>query len=288
MNNVRIHSLLQLLFVTFSRRQFFFLILCVGAFFLVSCSKDNIPDPYQPVNLPKIQQLDVVNGNDSSLYYFDANMLLISGKNNTSGNSSWQESYTVNYQGDQLIGATYEYVQQGRNQTRTATYSRDERNILSKVTSEGWTQSISFSYDEYYRLTQVTVFDNDVVSRYTISYNEQSNVSSVECYRNTPSDSYTKWDYSDYDTMQNPFRFLINVFYAPAFSSNYGPVRYATIPLGMLLSVNNPGKMIEYVKTGDTYAASGNQDVYQYEYDGENYPTKININQWSLEVKYYR
>lgn len=270
-----------------------YVILFITSVLIISCNKDDIPDPYQPENLPVVNRIDFISGIDSSVYVFDANMNLTKGRDNHAQGITGYEWFTMQYSSDgkQLTGAEYEVSRQidSHKDPIPVSYSRDDRNMLSRVTREGWTKTLSFAYDENYRLKQVTVKDaNGYEQRYTITYSG-SNVSSVEEYLNLPNEKYVKTEYSDYDNNPNPFRFLVNVFYAPMFSSVYGVARYDNIPFGMFLSANNPKTAVEYTKNeSNEYIATGNSATFSYEYDEENkYPVQISGGGLNLEVKYY-
>jgi hypothetical protein len=134
---------------------------------MVTCNKN---DPtYQPVTLPNINRLDFINGNDSSIFIYDANMVLTSGRGNHVVNNAWKESFVMEYRKDLLTGATYEYVLAGRNDTRDVTFSRNNLNMLSKLTCSTWTKTLTFLYDDY-RLTQITIADARSENRYSILY----------------------------------------------------------------------------------------------------------------------
>ncbi len=275
-----------------TRNIIYFFIMCLA---VAACTKDDIPDPYQPVDLSKINRLDFISGNDSSIYVFDANMILTSGRDNNASGIAGYEWFTMEY-ADQdnkhLSGAIYRTASSpdGHMTERQMTYSLDERNMLSKVTREDWaSKSFSFVYDDKYRLSQLTMNDNNTINRYSITYDDQSNVTSVEVYRKVSNvEGTSKTEFSGYDGKQNPFRFLINAFYAPFFSSNNGAIFYGKVPLGMLLSKNNPGKAIEYIKDGDTYSESGTEINYSYEYGNNNYPASVTGGGLSLNIKYHQ
>ncbi len=272
----------------------YFSVVCLA---IVACNKDDIPDPYQPVTLPKISRLDFINGNDSSVFIFDANMILTSGRDNNATGIYGYEWYTVQYSDSEkkhLAGAVYNVSKQqdGHRDEYKASYSRDERNMLSKVTreSDDWkSRSFSFGYDDQYRLSQLTMNDDQTVNRYTIVYDDRSNVTSVEVYQKVSTvEGTTKWEFSGYDSNPNPFRFLVNAFYAPVFSSNNGPITYNTISssLGLLLSQNNPAKVISYTKTGDDWEKLS-EATYSYEYGSDNYPVSISGG-LSLSIEYHK
>ncbi|MDR1864120.1 MAG: hypothetical protein LBR08_00945 [Bacteroidales bacterium] len=255
------------------------------AVFLCSCNKDTIPEPYQPVDLPHVSRIDFIAGSDSSVFVYDGDMLLRSGRNHTADVNE-RERFAMQYsENNRLSGAEYEVVQGLRLNPVAVTYSRDERNMLSKVTREGWNKTFTFSYDDHYRLHLITVTVPEGVNRYTVTYDGQSNVAAVELYQKiSETEGITKWTYGEYDAHPNPFRFLVNVFFAPAFSSGCGAVRYDNLPLGMLLSVNNPGKVTEE-RNGEN-----NLTVFRYEYGEDNFPEMIfrNDDVPVVRIKYYK
>ena len=267
------------------------LILFATACSFFSCNKDNIPDPYQPVNLPDIRRVDFISGNDSSVYIFDNDMILSNGRTNNVLGITGFEWFTMHYSDSKLLtGATYDVARQfdARRDYYEIMYTRDERNMLSKVDREEWTKTLSFTYGDNYLLKQVMVrAENGYEERYTITYSG-FNVSSVEKYLNQPNEQYIKTEYSGYEK-HNPFRFLVNVFYTPLFSSTYGAVRYDNIPFGMFLSANNPKQMTEYMKDENgEYVTTGNSATFSYEYGEDNYPILINGGGLNLEIKYYQ
>ena len=250
---------------------------------VVTC-KDKPSDPYQPVTLPNINRLDIINGNDSSIFVFDANMTLTSGRSNQVGNNAWKESFVMEYRNDLLTGATYEYVLAGRNDTRDVTFKRNDFNMLSKLTCSTWTKTLSFSYESY-RLTQITITDASTENRYTIVY-LGLNVVSVELYKKSENggEVTTKTIYDDHDSNMNPFRYLVNVFHAPAFASTYGPVRYDMIPMGLLLSANIPGTAAQYEKNGDDWIEIGGISNYHVSVEN-NRPVSISGGDLSFSLK---
>ena len=251
----------------------------VSSLYMLSCNDDDIPEVYQPQSLPAMRQINYIQNKDSSIYLFDQSMQLTSGRCNTMGFSG-KELFTMEYSAaGYLSGAEYT-IQASRNNLYLVSYSLNDRNMLSKVTREERSETISLGYDGDYRLTQVTVnTETGAMTRYTIEYDGSNNVASVEKFMAYPSDSYTKWEFGDYDVHNNPFRFLVNVFFAPAFSSAYGPVRYdndSNINFAMLLSRNNPGGAIEYRKdTEGNYLATGVTQEYNYDYNDDKYPVAI-------------
>jgi hypothetical protein len=269
--------------------KYHIIILLIASLFM-ACNKDKMPDLYRPVTLPEIQRIDFISKKDTSVFIYNDRMLLQSGRCNSSGFGA--EWLTLRYsENNQLTGAEYEILLGQRYNAQTATYSRNERNLLSKVIRDDWEdQTFSFSYDEKHRLTLITInLPQNGTNRYTISYDELSNVSSVERYAKiAETEGETKWTFSDYDLQPNPFGFLVNVFYAPAFSSAYGPVRYDNIPFGLLLSKNNPGKMMEYQKNGNDYALQSTNS-FRYEYGEDDYPISITKDDYPLlTIDYYK
>ncbi|MDR2037109.1 MAG: hypothetical protein LBQ60_04230 [Bacteroidales bacterium] len=266
-----------------------YILLLVAFCSLFSCKDDDPVDPYIPVNLPSIQKITFTEGQDSSIFVYDQDMRLLSGKCKNFGGMSGEEKFTVHYS-DQghLAGAKYEVLQGSRYSEFSVNYSLNDRNMLSGLTREDWTKSLSFSYDEHYRLVQLTVhLPQNGINRYTISYDDQSNVSSVELYLKIADvEGYTKTEYDQYDGSPNPFSYLVNVFYAPVFSSNYGPVRYDALSLGMLLSANNPGKITEYRKEGEAYVLTSST-LLEYTYADDRYPVEITGDSFSLKVGYH-
>jgi major membrane immunogen (membrane-anchored lipoprotein) len=268
-------------------RYILFIPLSLVFLFLASCSKDKIPEPYQPVDMPSISRIDFICDRDSSVYFFNENMVLTSGRGNTAGNNAWKESFTLEYSGELLTGAAYEYIESsGRIQERKAVFSRNDRNMLSKVACEntGIPQT-TLAYDDRYRLTQISFqIDDSYAALYTVTYDDNSNVSSVEEYKRVPVDSYIKWEYGNYETGEkiNPFRFLVNVFHAPVFSSQYGALFHSKIfssnnfhLLGLILSKNNPGTAVKSVKEADEYKLENVSRSYIYEYDDDGYPLAV-------------
>ena len=262
---------------------------------VAACNKDDNPDPYQPVTLPKINRLDLINGNDSTIYIYNANMVLTSGRDNTMTGIKGYEWFTMEYADEacqQLSGALYKVANDpsAHMTERQVTYARNNRNMLATVTREEWaSKSFSFSYDDQYRLTQLTLNESGAINRYTIAYDNRSNVSSIEIYRKVSDvEGNVKQEFSGYDNHLNPFRFLANVFYAPVFSSNNGAVFFnkMSLSLGSLLSVNNPGSVMSYIKNGNDWEEDGSLD-YVYEYSPNNYPVSISGNGLSLEIKYH-
>ena len=251
---------------------------------LVACNKTDNPDPYQPVTLPQISRLDMISENDSSIFYFDSNMILTSGRGNKAENTAWKESFVMEYRDDLLTGATYEYVLAGRNETREVTFSRNDYRMLSKVTSQTWTKNLTFSYDDY-RLSQITLIDGRTENRYSILY-LGSNVVTVELYKKSENggETATKTIYDAHDSNMNPFRYLVNVFHAPAFASNYGTVRYDLIPLGLLLSANIPGTAAQYEKQGDDWVKIGDNKPYHVSIEN-NRPVSISGGDLSVSLK---
>lgn len=258
---------------------------------LVACNK-TAHDPYQPVSLAKIDRLDFISKNDSSIFIYDAGMTLTSGRDNympAAGSGSKYEWFTMQYSGKGLLtGAEYDVANSPENHRDffQVAFSRNDRNMLSKVTREESRSTVSLSYNDDYRLTQMTVTDDQAFNRYTITY-KGDNVSSVEIYRKVANvEGTTREDYSDYDAYSNPFHFLVNIFYAPAFASKYGPVRYDYIPIGLLLSVNNPKKVTKYTKSGNDWEENVSS-TYLYEYGENNYPVSISSEDLSLEIQYH-
>ena len=266
-----------------SLRHRIVLFICMAIFFATACNKDDIPDPYVPESFSKkITRLDFIYGNDSTIYMFDANMMLTSGRDNIVVGSSGYEWFTMLYSGNgHLTGAEYNVSSSstGHRNPYQVTYSSDKRDMLSKISFGDWkTKTFSFSYDESYRLIQLTMNDVQTMNRYTIAYDDNSNVISIEMYAKVADvEGTTKIDYSEYDANPNPFRYLVNVFYAPYFSSGNGAIFYNKIPLGMLLSKNNPGKAVK----------DGIITEYQYLLGEDNYPVGITGEGLSLTVKYY-
>ena len=259
----------------------YFFVVCVV---LAACNKKENPYPYQAVTLPQISRLDFISGNDSSIFIYDANMIMTSGRGNQAGNAAWKESFVLEYRDDLLTGATYEYALSGRNETREVTFSRHDDHMLSKVTSQTWTKNLTFSYDDY-RLSQFTIIDGRTENRYSILY-LGSNVVSVELYKKSENggEMTTKTIYDEYDSNMNPFRYLVNVFHAPAFASNYGTVRYDVIPLGLLLSANVPGTAAQFEKQGDDWVETGDTGHYQVSVEN-NHPVGISGGDLSLSFK---
>ncbi len=274
---------------------FYFLVISMA---VIACNDDDIRDPYQPVTLPKINQLNFISGNDSSIFIYDADMIMTSGRDNTLTGIKEYEWFTMEYTDTdrkQLSGATYNISDDpvtGRRTERKATYSRDDRNMLAKVTRDGtdWdSKSFSFSYDDQYRLTQLTLNAPNTVNRYTIAYDGRSNVSSVELYQKASNVEETyKYEFSEYDSQSNPFYFLVNVFYAPVFSSNDGAVFFNKMSssLGLLLSKNNPGKVVKHKKDGSNWVEDGTPIEYSYRYGENNYPVSISGSGLSLIIEY--
>ena len=262
---------------------------CIPILFAVSCNDDDIPEPYQPVtNLPKIKQLEFVSGTDSSIFVFDTDMVLISGRSNKPGFG--YEWFTMQYsEKGQLTGAEYNTASSsgGHRDFYQVTYSRNNRNMLSGLSREGWTKTFSFAYDDSYRLNRITFTEGKSVIRHTVEYDDQSNVLSVETYKNTPSDSYEKSVCSDYDDKRNPFRFLVNVFFAPYFSSNSGVIFFDNIPPGMLLSRNNPGQIKQYIKNGEEWTETGTAVFHRENHNEDGYPTQID-GDLSMEIRYLK
>lgn len=260
---------------------------------MIACNKDDIRDPYQPVTLPAINQLNFIYGNDSSVFIFDDGMILTSGRDNTLSVSAF-EWFAMEYADadrKQLSGALYKTASDptAHMTERKVTYSRDDRNMLAKLTREEWdSKSFSFSYDEQYRLSQLTLNMPNTVNRYTITYDDLSNVATVESYRKVSDIEGTdKYEFSGYEK-SNPFYFLVNVFYAPVFSSNNGTVFFDKMSssLGLLLSKNNPGKVVKYAKNGNKWEESGS-DTYSYLYDAaDKYPVHISGGNLELTVEY--
>jgi hypothetical protein len=252
----------------------------------ITCNEDNIRDPYRPVILPKINRLNFISGNDSSIFIYNTDMIMTSGRDNNVRNNGWKESFVMEYQNSLLTGATYEYLMDERKQTRNVAYKRNDFNMLSTVVSETWTKSLSLSYDESYRLIQIYMKEGSTENLYAITY-DGSNVATVELHQISENggESNTRVEYTDYDSNANPFHFLVNVFYAPAFASAYGPVRYDNLPLGMLLSANNPTTAVQYVKNGDNWGNDGTTIDYLYEYE-DNDPVNISGGGVSLRIEY--
>ena len=270
--------------------KFFFYFLVINMA-IVACNKTTT-DPYQPVTLPKIDRLNFISGNDSSVFMYDVGMTLISGRDNyipSSGSGSMYEWFTMQYTDNGLLkGAEYDVANSPTSHKDffQVAFSRNNRNMLSKVTRENSKLTVSLSYNDAHKLTQITVTGDQVENRYTIAYSG-NNVSSVEIYRKvTNVEGTTRVDYSDYDARPNPFRFLANVFYAPAFASKYGPVRYDYIPIGLLLSVNNPKTVAQYAKNGNDWEEDGSS-AYLYEYGENNYPVSISGEGLLLEIQYH-
>ncbi|MDR1171236.1 MAG: hypothetical protein LBL24_02155 [Bacteroidales bacterium] len=269
-----------------------FLVISIAA---ITCNDDDIRDPYQPVALSKINQLNFISGNDSSIFIYDADMILTSGRDNTFTGIREYEWFTMEYadtEHKQLSGAEYNVSDDpvtGHRTERRAAYSRDDCNMLAKVTREEWdSKSFSFSYDDRYRLIQLTLNAPNTVNHYTIAYDDQSNVSSVELYQKAArAEGYFKHEFSEYDSKSNPFHFLVNVFYAPVFSSSDGAVFFDKMSssLGLLLSKNNPGKVVNYTKNENDWEKGGTS-TYSYQYGENNYPVGISGNGLSLAVEY--
>jgi hypothetical protein len=156
--------------------------------------------------------------------------------------------------------------------------------MLSVMKREDWNKTYTFTYDTQFRLIFFSIqLPQNGVNNYTIEYDDHSNVVAVERYSSISGTTGTiRTEYSGYDNHPNPFRLLVNVFYAPVFASSYGALRWEAIPLGMLLSANNPGKESRETET-----------LYQYEYDGTNgYPVAISNNAgngtFPLSIEYYK
>lgn len=270
-------------------------VLSVGAamFFATACNEDDIPDPYVPVNFSKkITRIDFISGNDSTVYKFDSDMKLTSGRDNNATGIGGYEWFTMQYSGSgHLTGAVYVTADNpfAHAETYQVTCSSDDRDMLSRISFGDWrprtSRTFSFSYDADYRLAQLTMNDGDAqtINRYTMVYDDNSNVTSVEIYKKSSyAESTTKIDYGDYDTdLQNPFRYLVNVFYAPYFTSGNGAIFYDKIPLAMLLSKNTPGKAVE---TTDTQTETSE---YKYQLGDDGYPVGISGGGLFLTVKYY-
>ncbi|MDR1154379.1 MAG: hypothetical protein LBL04_06685 [Bacteroidales bacterium] len=252
-----------------------------------ACNDDNIRAPYRPVTLPKISRLNIISGSDSSVFIYNTDMILTSGRDNSEGNSAWKESFAMEYQNSLLTGATYEYLMDERKQTRNISYKRNDFNMLSTIVSETWTKGLSLSYDESYRLIQIYMKDGSTENLYVITYNGP-NVATVELHQISENggESDTRTEYTAYDSNANPFHFLVNVFHAPAFASAYGPVRYDSLPLGMLLSANNPTASVSYVKNGEHWENNGTPVDYMYEY-ADNDPVTISGGGVSLVIEYH-
>ena len=274
----------------FSILNFFF----IAGMMLVACNKEKVSDPYQPVTLSHINRLDLISGNDSSILIFDAGMVLTSGKNNTV-NPKGYEWFTMKYADVEcqlLTGAEYNVANDpaGHRTERAVTYSLDKRNMLSKVTREDWaSKSFSLSYDAQFRLIQLTFNDLGAVNRYTIAYDDRSNVSSVELYQKASNVEGTeKHEFLDYDSNTNPFYFLVNVFYAPVLSSNNGVIFFDKLSksLGVLLSKNNPRKVVRYLQNGKDWEEIGTSS-YSYEYGENNRPVSIAGEGLSLKIEYH-
>ena len=156
--------------------------------------------------------------------------------------------------------------------------------MLSKVTSQTWTKTLTFSYNDY-RLTQITITDARTENRYFILY-LGLNVVSVELFRKSENggEMTTKTIYADHDSNMNPFRYLVNVFHAPAFASAYGPVRYDVIPMGLLLSANIPGTAAQYVKNGNDWVETEGASNYHVMVEN-NRPVSISGGDLSLQLK---
>ncbi len=275
-------------------KSFFSLSLVISILLVSACSKDDIPDPYQPKALPAITRLNVISGLDSSIYFFNSRTQLSSGRNNSVGyGNSSRESYSIEYSNDLLVGADYENWLGSRTQPRRVTYSRNDRNMLATVSSDEKSDgAFSLSYNDQYLLSQIIYTDaQSTISKYTITYDANANVSVVELHTQGSAviEKYEKWEYQSYDSHPNPFYFLVNVFYAPVFSSTRGPVLSQTIPLGSLLSVNNPGAFMKYTKSSssDEYG-SGMGYPYTYTYDDNNeYPVEVSVGV-NLKFEYFK
>ncbi|MDR1668289.1 MAG: hypothetical protein LBS03_11480 [Bacteroidales bacterium] len=240
---------------------------------LVACKGEEVA-VYEPELLPAFRRVDFVTaGGDSSIFVYDGQMQLLSGRCHSA--TFGRERFTMQYSDGRPTGAEYETVIGTRDNPVPVSFSLNRHNMLLTLTREGWDKTFTFTYDDRFRLISFSVQlpQNGIYSS-TISYDEQSNVSAVERYSNiSGTQGATRTEFSDYDRHPNPFRLLVNVFYAPLFASAYGPLRYDNlgIPSGMVLSVNNPGKIIEYPDTGSSY-----ERIFEYRYDSNGYPVSIN------------
>ena len=269
---------------------FFFICLAV-----IACNKDGIPDPYQPETLQKINRLDFISGNDSSIFIFDNDMILVSGRNNTLTGIKGYEWFTMEYADNDrklLSGAVYNTASDpdGHRTERKVSYSRDDRNMLSKVTREEWgSRSYTFTYDDKYRLTQLMMNETNIINRFSITYDDRSNVSSVEVYKKVSDvEGTSKIEFSGYDNNSNPFRFLVNVFYAPVFSSINGAVYFGKIEssLGLLLSRNNPANASFYTKNDENWDEDSSWS-YSYTIGENSYPSAITGGGLSLKIEFH-
>jgi hypothetical protein len=111
-------------------------------------------------------------------------------------------------------------------------------------------------------------------------------VVSVELFRKSENggEMTTKTMYDDHDSNMNPFRYLVNVFHAPAFASAYGPVRYDVIPMGLLLSANIPGTATQYEKIGDDWVEIEGTSNYHVSVEN-NRPVTISGGDLSISLK---
>jgi hypothetical protein len=260
--------------------------LCLLAFLLAACKEEEVRT-YTQEDLPAFRRVDFVTaGGDSSVFVYDEHMQLVSGRCNSIAFGN--ERFTMQYSDGRLTGAEYETRIGARYSPVPVNFSLNRHGMLQTVVREGWDKTFTFAYDDRFRLISFSVQlpQNGVYSN-AITYDEQSNVSVVERFSSiSGTQGTTRMEFSDYDRHPNPFRLLVNVFYAPLFASAYGPLRYDNIgiPLGMILSVNNPGKMIEYPGAGNS-----RESVFDYRYNSDGYPVSISRpadSSFPLSIKY--
>ncbi|MDR0714307.1 MAG: hypothetical protein LBF89_08635 [Bacteroidales bacterium] len=243
------------------------------AFLLAACNEEDV-QTYEPETLPTFRRVDFVTvRNDSSIFMYDEHMQLIAGRCNSV--SFGQERFTMQYSDGRLTGAEYETSIGTRYNPAPVDFSLNRHGMLQAVVREGWDKTFTFTYDDRFRLVSFSVqLPQNGVYNNTVSYDEQSNVSVIERFSSISGiQGSARMEFSDYDRSPNPFRLLINVFYAPLFASAYGPLRYDNtgISLGLILSVNNPGKIVEYPDAGGSY-----ESIFEYSYGPDNYPVSIN------------
>ncbi|MDR2848841.1 MAG: hypothetical protein LBV39_07040 [Bacteroidales bacterium] len=249
----------------------YYIFLWAITFVAAACERDEKQEPYLPESLPSFQQVNFSGATDTSVVLFNGDMQLLHGRNTTT--SFGQERFTMQYAGSDLTGMEYESKSKSGTHYNllSVSFSCNKHNMMSSLKREDWNKTYTFTYDKQFRLIFFSIeLPQNGVNNYTIEYDDRSNVVAVERYSSIAGTEGTiRTEYSGYDSHPNPFRLLVNVFYAPVFASSYGALRWEAIPLGMLLSANNPGKTTE---------SRGTETSYQYEYGANDYPVSIKDN----------
>jgi hypothetical protein len=251
--------------------------MCLLALTVAACKNDEA-ERFSPEKLTSCQSLTFKSDSrDSTRLEFDGDMNLVAGYTYSISTAGGSERFAFRYDDNDVFTSVGFEQLQGTHWSETdARLSLNDHGMAGSFTN-GSKPTLTFTYDEQFRLIVLAIeLGGGGENRYTIDYDEQSNVSQVAWYSSIPNglgatEGITTYEFSDYDNRQNPFRMMVNAFYLPAFATTYGVIQYNRFPLGMLLSKNNPGMMVETVvgrERADTTR-------FSYAYDNSNYPARI-------------